>query len=160
MADAMEWYAADNLGLSACYAPPATMESPFPNKAVYARVVGIPGTVVWTVVWEPLSSGGFSPMTYAGGPLEAGQVPTSEGAGTPSTYSPSDPNALAVVGFYELGIIRLTATAGGTPVPGELRMTIMTSTSDYPNLALAYEDGGPPPEELFWTQHQATYEVP
>lgn len=161
MSTPLEWYAADSGWYGQpCYAPTPVLYSPLPNQAIYGRVVGIPGAVVWTTIWEPLS-GGWPPTIYQGGPLGAGQVPIAMAdAGSPATYSPSDPNAVAAILFFDYGILRLKAVVDGIPIPGELVMTI-SSGGGYADIALEYQAGGPGPgPALFWARHQATYEIP
>lgn len=159
MSDPLEWYAADGFNTGdPSFAPLPVMEYVDPGAIFYARVVGYPGAVVWTLIWEPLSTGD-TPTSWAGGPLAAGQYPTVENEFSPDVYSPQNANARAVGGaLYSLGIVRLLATAGGVTVPGELVMTL-TDGGGYPDIALSYSGGAPAPE-AFWTAHQNTYEIP
>lgn len=159
MADPLEWYATDGYGPWESYASQPVIERAHPGMAIYGRVAGTPGAVVWTTIWEPLY-GGRPPEVYPGGPIAAGQFPVDYWSNLPNSYVPSNPNAVAVIWFWEPGIMRLRAVAGGIPIAGELVLTISGSSYAYPNLALTYESGGPPPTEFFWTQHRNTYEVP
>ena len=45
-------------------------------------------------------------------------------------------------------------------MPGELVMTILDDDTGYPNFALDYSYTDTPTTELFWTQHNNTYEIP
>ena len=158
MANPLEWYAMDDARFGNPSSSPYT-SSTKPSAIFYARAVGYPGSVVWTVIWEPMSSGS-TPSTWAGGPVSVGQYPTKFNTKSPNVYVPQNPDACAIGGnLFNLGIVRLSAVAGGVPVPGELVMTILDGGHVYPDIALAY-DGGTPPTELFWTQHHNTYEIP
>ena len=163
MANPLEWYAADGYGYGdPSFEPSASIPSESPTSIFYARVVGYPGSVTWTVIWEPLS-GGPTPHSWAGGPLAAGQYPTVDNEGTPNVYAPENAEACAIGGdLWEWGIVRLLAEAGGVPVPGELVMTILDNGEDdvYPNITLTYAGGVAPPDETFWVAHQNTYEIP
>lgn len=158
MADPLEWYATDDSFGGVALAVTPVIEAPYPNVAVYAHAPGLPSPIVWTPIWEPLS-GGSAPDIFAGGPLAVGQSPSvPTGSGSPAVYVPDDPDAAGVINFWEQGVLRLLATANGAPVPGELRMVILAGSGGYPDLTLSYVGG--PEAEVFWTQHQATYEIP
>ena len=161
MANPLEWYAADGPRYGdPSFEPRESMPSEMPTSIFYARVVGYPGPVTWTVIWEPLS-GGPTPPSWAGGPLAAGQYPTVDNEGTPNVYVPENAEACAIGGeLWESGIVRLSAKAGGVPVPGELVMTLLDSGGVYPDITLTYTVGVAPPDETFWTQHRNTYEIP
>ncbi len=160
--DPLQWYAIDNFiyGGEAVGIPSSGyLLDRYSNSFLYALVSGYPGSVVWTVIWEP-SSGGSAPQHWAGGPLAAGQHPTVSNENEPNLYVPSNADALCVGNLDYAGTVRLRATAGGVSVPGELVMVI-EGADFYKNVTLSYSDGdGPPPTELFWTQHRNTYEVP
>ena len=162
MANPLEWYAMDD----SYFGAPSLSVSWFewgvkPSAIFYARVVGYPGPVVWTVIWEPMSSGP-KPKTWAGGPVSVGQYPTESPSNLPKVYVPQDPDACAIGGNLQYpGIARLSAVAGGVPVPGELVMTIiLDGAGSYPDIALDYSYTDTPTTELFWTQHNNTYEIP
>ena len=161
MANPLEWYAMDAFW----YGDPSLSVSWFewnvpPTAIFYARVVGYPGPVVWTVIWEPMSSGP-KPKTWAGGPVSVGQYPTESPSKSPKVYVPQNSDACAIGGNLQYpGIVRLSAVAGGVPVPGELVMTILERDRGYPIIALDYSYTGTPTTELFWTQHNNTYEIP
>lgn len=161
MANPLEWYAADGYYRGdPSFEPSASILSAPPISIFYARVVGYPGSVTWTVIWEPLS-GGPAPPSWAGGPLAAGQYPTVNNEGTPNVYAPENAEACAIGGeLWEFGIVRLSAKAGGVPVPGELVMTMLKGGKSYPNITLTYAGGVAPPDETFWVAHQNTYEIP
>lgn len=131
---------------------------------VYANVPGAAGAVTWNPVWEPLFAGA-SPIVVGGrGPVVIGQVPTvlSEGFNGPSSWSPNDDGAVAVVNFVNPGVLYLYAAVDGSPLPGRLVMTVMASADGdaYPQVTLSYQGGGPEPASEFWTEHQNTYEIP
>ena len=160
MANPLEWYARDALR----YGDPSESHVGWgfkPSVIFYARVVGYPGPVVWTVIWEPMSSGP-APSTWAGGPVSVGQYPTESPSNLPKVYVPQNPDACAIGGNLQYpGIARLSAVAGGVPVPGELVMTIiLDGAGSYPDIALDYSYTDTPTTELFWTQHNNTYEIP
>ncbi len=160
MANAYEWYAMDPIR----YGEPSrsSIGQWFnPTVIFYARVVGDPGPVVWTVIWEPMSSGP-APSTWAGGPVSAGQYPTEYKSTSPDVYVPQNSDACAIGGnLWYPGIARLSAVAGGVPVPGGLVMTIVENDDGpYPDFALGYSYTDMPTTELFWTQHNNTYEIP
>lgn len=161
MANPLEWYAMDGFR----YGEPST-DAPWyqwsvtPSAIFYARVVGYPGPVVWTVIWEPMSSDP-TPSTWAGGPVSVGQYPTEDKYKSPNVYVPQNSDACAIGGFLLYpGIVRLSAVAGGVPVPGELVMTLLVDDYSYPDIALDYDGSVAHPTELFWTQHHNTYEIP
>ena len=167
MANALEWYAMDPRR----YGEPSGSHVGWgfkPTVIFYARVVGYPGPVVWTAIWEPMSSGP-APRTWAGGPVSVGQYPTEYNYKSPEVYVPQNSDACAIcVGVlrkgnssWRSGIVRLSAVAGGVPVPGGLVMTIVENDDGpYPDFALGYEYDYTPPTKLFWTQHNNTYEIP
>ena len=158
MADLLEWYAADDYYGNEASAVTPVIWGPYPDVAIYAHAPGLPSPIVWTLIWEPLS-GGSAPDIFFGGPLTAGQFPTVRGGGgSPAVYVPGDPDAVGVINFWNQGIVRLLATANGAPVPGELRMAIVGEGGSYPDLTLSYAAGAE--ADAFWTQHQATYEIP
>ena len=163
----LQWYATDNQSIyygeaSAILISGNVYDQLLRNKPdvfLYALVSGYPGSVVWTVIWEP-SSGGSAPQHWMGGPLAAGQYPTKPNINEPDLYVPSNADALCVRILKYAGTVRLRATAGGVSVPGELVMVI-EGDEYYKDVTLSYSDGGgPPPTEFFWTQHRNTYEVP
>ena len=160
MANPLEWYAMDDFW----YGNPSLslelyLSSVRPDVIFYARVVGYPGPVVWTVIWEPMSSGP-APQTWAGGPVSVGQYPTESHSKLPNVYVPQNSDACAIGNNLQYpGIARLSAVAGGVPVPGELVMTMLEDGGSYPDIILDYY-AGPPPTEFFWTQHNNTYEIP
>ena len=158
MANAHEWYAMDAFR----YGDPSL--SPWwgdrPDAIFYARVVGYPGPVVWTVIWEPMSSGP-APSTWAGGPVSVGQYPTEYPYKAPKVYVPQNSDACAIgENLRYSGVARLSAVAGGVRVPGGLLMTILERDWAYPAITLGYVYDDTPPTELFWTQHNNTYEIP
>ena len=163
----LQWYATDNLSIYDGKAMGILISGDVynrflsirSNKFFYALVSGYPGSVVWTVIWEP-SSGGSAPQHWMGGPLAAGQYPTEPNGNEPNLYVPSNADALCVGNLYYAGTVRLRATAGGVSVPGEL-VLVIEGADFYKNVTLSHSDGGgPPPTEFFWTQHRNTYEVP
>lgn len=160
MADYLEWYARDAYR----YGEPSESPVDFgfsPSVVFYARVVGYPGSVVWTVIWEPMSSGP-APKTWAGGPVSVGQYPAEYPYELPKVYVPQNPDACGIGGkFLYPGIVRLSAVAGGVPVPGGLLITILEDDDGgYPDITLGRYYDVTPPTELFWTQHNNTYEIP
>lgn len=159
MANYLEWYARDAFRYDEPSASHIVWGS-HPSLIFYARVVGIPGSVVWTVIWEPMSSGP-APKTWAGGPVSVGQYPTERKSNSPDVYVPQNSDACAIGNNLSYpGIARLSAVAGGVPVPGRLVMTILKRDYGYPDIVLDYDYDYTPPTELFWTQHNNTYEIP
>ena len=159
MANYLEWYAMD----AYWYGDPsmsASSSGDRPDSICYARVVGFEGPVVWKVIWEPMSSGP-TPSTWAGGPVSVGQYPTEYRSQMPDAYVPQNSDAFAIGGNLDFfGIVRLSAVAGGVPVPGRLLMTILDKGSVYPAITPGYDYDYTPTTELFWTQHHNTYEIP
>lgn len=159
MADPLEWFAMDSASGGVAQPVTPVLEEPPPNVAIYARAPGLPSPIVWTAIWEPVSIGAEAPQRFVGGPLAVGQAPTvPTGGGVAAVYVPNDPDVVGVINFWELGVLRLLATANGAAVPGELRMVLSYSGSAYPDVALSYEGGAV--TDVFWTQHQGTYEIP
>ena len=120
----LQWYAHDNLHfyygeaqeIRILFNASDEVRGVSPNTFFYARVSGYPGSVVWTVIWEP-SSGGCVPQRWMGGPLAAGQYPTKPNINEPDLYVPSNADALCVGILDYAGTVRLRATAGGVLVP-------------------------------------------
>lgn len=159
MANYLEWYAMDAFR----FGEPSLSISTSgirPDVIFYARVVGYPGPVVWTVIWEPMSSGP-APSTWAGGPISVGQYPTESHSDSPNVYVPQNSDALAIGDrLFYYGIVRISAVAGGVPVPGRLLLTVLDGGHVYPDITLGYDYVETPTTELFWTQHHNTYEIP
>ena len=169
MSDVLEWYARlqkpryDDPAMAAAldgYEIEAYYE-------VFARVMGVPGAVVWQWTWEPQESGASAPNVFPNiGPVAVGQVVDDwqETWGwTPTPWTPNEAAAVGVSQFGNRGTLTLTAKVDGVSMPGKL---IMTIAGDYDGLTyvspgLSYEgDVGPEIPPVFWTQHQNTYEIP
>lgn len=174
----LEWYASGST-YGMAWNPVGSAEDTFgySNGAVnyeywlYARVEAAQGEVVWTWRWEPtrekdpwdrplLIELGTGPYTVYGGDVVSVETITQEPY-TTLRWEPSVPTSIGVSSFPSGGVLTLTATEGGRPVPGSLYLVVSEDSYGltYPNLSWGRDDSVEEPEP-FWTAHQNTYETP